>query len=324
MTTLTQPLLSPNRQSLLLVDDDPASIEVLGQMLAPLGDVRFALSGTQGLELAREQAPDVMLVDAEMPGMSGFDLCSALQRDPRLKDVPVIMITGHVEVSYEVAGFAAGVADFIRKPPVAEVVLARVKTQLRLKAMTDALRESALTDGLTGLANRRSFDRNLQAEISRVRRSQGWLGVLMIDIDHFKRLNDRYGHLVGDDSLRQVARAIQAAVRRPPDLASRYGGEEFAVLLPQTEPDGAEDVARRIVSGVAALQLPNEDSPLGQIVTVSVGGSALRADQVLTGDDGRSGRHLVEAADRALYAAKSAGRHQVSFQVVMPPSGEHA
>ncbi|WP_457442846.1 diguanylate cyclase domain-containing protein [Roseateles sp. P5_E4] len=298
------------RHSLLLVDDDAASVQVLARMLNGLGELRFALSGEDGLRLARESPPDLVLVDAEMPGLSGFEVCAALRADPRLADVPVIIITGHTEVAVEVAGFAAGASDFIRKPPVAEVVVARARTQLRLKALGDALRASALTDGLTGLANRRRFDQDLRLECERARRGHESLALLLIDVDHFKRYNDRYGHVAGDACLREIAAAIRGCIRRPADLAARYGGEEFAVLLPQTDAAGARAMAQRIVNAVADLALAHADATPSCLVSVSVGWAAARPDLdasvVLT-----RGESLVEAADRGLYAAKAAGRGRI-------------
>ncbi|WP_457394333.1 diguanylate cyclase domain-containing protein [Roseateles sp. P5_E1] len=298
------------RHSLLLVDDDAASVQVLARMLNGLGELRFALSGEDGLRLARESPPDLVLVDAEMPGLSGLEVCAALRADPRLADVPVIIITGHTEVAVEVAGFAAGASDFIRKPPVAEVVVARARTQLRLKALGDALRASALTDGLTGLANRRRFDQDLRLECERARRGHESLALLLIDVDHFKRYNDRYGHVAGDACLREIAAAIRGCIRRPADLAARYGGEEFAVLLPQTDAAGARAMAQRIVDAVAGLALAHADATPSCLVSVSVGWAAARPDLdasvVLT-----RGESLVEAADRGLYAAKAAGRGRI-------------
>ncbi len=305
----TWPTEIGTRQSLLLVDDDAASVQVLAQMLQGVGELRFALSGEDALRLVRESPPDLLLIDAEMPGLSGLEVCATLHADPQLADVPVIIVTGHTEVAAEVAGFAAGAADFIRKPPVAEVVVARVRTQLRLKALGDALRASALTDGLTGLANRRRFDQALRAECERARRGGDSLALLLVDVDHFKRYNDHYGHVSGDACLREVGMAIRAAIRRPADLAARYGGEEFAVLLPQIDAAGARAMAQRIVDAIAAQALPHAAAPT-RVVSVSVGWAAARPD--LDPDIIASrGEALVEAADRRLYAAKAAGRGRV-------------
>src|SRR5450631_2127981 len=176
--------------NILLVDDDPGTIQLLGHILSGTGTVRFATSGEDALRLARELVPDLMLLDAEMPGMSGFQVMAALKADPALADVPVIFVTSHCEAAFEVAGFEMGAADFIAKPVSAPLVLARVKTQLRVKRLSDELRRVAITDALTGVANRRRFDDALEREWSRARRCGEALALLMIDIDHFKRFND--------------------------------------------------------------------------------------------------------------------------------------
>ena len=293
--------------SILLVDDEPGTVQVLGRMLSGMGHVRLALSGHDALRLAQESPPDVVLVDAEMPAMNGFEFCARLKAEPLLAEVPVIFITNHVDIATEVAGFAAGAADFIRKPPATAVVQARVRAQLRLKELTDALRDAALTDALTGVANRRRFDEDLAAESVRARRSAQPLSLLMIDVDFFKRYNDSYGHLVGDSCLRQVAEALSSTLHRPADRLARFGGEEFVALLPDTELAGASHVAERMIETIAALQIPHCSSPIGGIVTVSAGAAADR----WMADAKRmtlSGTALISAADQALYEAKNCGR----------------
>ncbi|OYU00655.1 MAG: diguanylate cyclase response regulator [Burkholderiales bacterium PBB1] len=302
--------------SLLLIDDDPGIVQVLGRMLCGLGHLRFALSGQDALRLARESAPDVVLVDADMPGMSGFEFCALMKADPQLAEVPVIFVSSHGEVETEVAAFAAGAADFIRKPPAAEVVMVRVRTQLRLKALADALRRAALVDGLTGVANRRRFDEQLQSECERALRNGEPLSLLMIDVDHFKRYNDRYGHPAGDLCLQEVATAVQGLVRRPADQVARYGGEEFAMLLPQTDLTGASHLAERVVAAVEALCIPHEGSPPRRVVTVSVG-VASASRMPAANHTALSAEALIRAADQALYAAKAAGRCQ--SQTYRPP-----
>ncbi len=305
--SLDRGALAEQSPSLLIIDDDPGIVQVLGRMLAGLGHLRFALSSSDALRLAREDAPDVVLVDAEMPGINGFEFCAQMKIDPYLAEVPVIFITSHGDVENEVAGFSAGAADFIRKPPTAEVVVARVRTQLRLKALSDALRRAALVDGLTGIANRRRFDEQLQTECDRSMRSGDPLSLLMIDVDHFKRYNDHYGHPAGDSCLRAVASAIQGLPNRPADQVARYGGEEFAMLLPDTELAGAAHLAQRVVETVAALRIVHEGSPLNLVVTVSVG-VATAHSHVDGANIPASAQALLGAADQALYAAKAAGR----------------
>ncbi|HWJ36606.1 MAG TPA: diguanylate cyclase [Steroidobacteraceae bacterium] len=300
------------KSNILLVDDDPAAIQLIGCILAKLAELRFATNGTDALRLARECTPDLILLDAEMPGMSGFQLLGMLKCEPNLRDVPVIFVTGHTQAGFEVSALDMGAADFIAKPFRSSLVVARVNTHLRTKRTADALRLAAATDALTGLANRRSFDESLEREWLRARRTGHALSLLLIDVDHFKLYNDRYGHQKGDDCLRQVAQALRTAAQRPADLVARYGGEEFTMLLPQTPQFGAEHVSHRVLDAVRTLGILHEDSLAAHCISVSVGiashddaspGGAISHAHCAAGD-------LILAADRALYAAKRAGRAQ--------------
>jgi len=305
---------------ILLVDDDPGTIQLLGRILSGLGELQFATSGADALRLAQASAPDLVLLDAEMPGLSGFQVCKALKSDPALAEVAVIFVTRHNEPAFEVSGFELGAADFITKPFTAQLVLARVKAQLRVKHMADELRRIATVDVLTGVANRRRFDELLDREWRRARRSGDPLSLLMIDVDHFKLFNDHYGHPAGDACLRAVAQALAGASTRPADLAARYGGEEFCILLPQTPRAGAEHVARSVLDAVEALGIAHAASPRGQQVTVSVGASCYDEDSASWKPASTESRYaddigvrsapmdLVRAADKALYGAKRAGR----------------
>src|ERR1700678_1598089 len=239
-TTAQRVSKKPNGDvSILLVADDPGAIQLMGHILASVGKLRFATNGNDALRLARDSAPDLILLDAEMPGMSGFELLKTLKAESSLTDVPVIFITSHNEAGFEVSALDMGAADFIAKPLRSSRVLARVKTQLRVKHMADELRRTATTDALTGISNRRQFDVSLEREWLRAKRSREPVSLLMIDVDHFKLYNDLYGHPQGDICLRQVTQALQSTCRRPADLVARYGGEEFMILLPQTPRQGA-------------------------------------------------------------------------------------
>jgi diguanylate cyclase (GGDEF)-like protein len=304
--------------SILLVDDDPTSIALLRQTLSELGQLRFATSGTDALRVARQRIPDLVLLDVEMPGMTGFEVCAAMKQDELLRDVPIIFITSHDELEQEVTGLSLGAADFIGKPLRAPLVIARVRTQLAMKAMADALRQAATTDVLTGLANRRSLDERMDSEWSRCHRSGLPLSLLLIDVDCFKTYNDRYGHQAGDDCLAAVATAMREAVCRAADLCARYGGEEFCVLLPDTPRHGAWEVAQRIRAAIDALQRPHDSSSVAGHVTVSIGVTTYHAAPHEPHRDGthaipRTPRELIAAADQALYAAKRAGRHRALF-----------
>jgi diguanylate cyclase (GGDEF)-like protein len=310
------------KDDILLVDDDPCSIQLMGRILWDVGSLRFATNGEDALRLARESAPDLMLLDIEMPGVNGFGICEAFKADPALADTPVIFVTSHSEPAFEVSGFELGAADFIAKPISASLLLARVKTQLRVKHMADELRRIATIDILTGVANRRRFDESLEREWSRGRRSNDPLALLMIDVDHFKLFNDSYGHPAGDACLRSVAQALVGTSLRPADLVARYGGEEFVVLLPQTPRGGAEHVAQGVLDAVDALGIAHEASLTARHVTVSVGIGCYDEDSGCCVPPSAGSRFaedlrarcspldLVQAADKALYAAKQAGRAQ--------------
>ena len=310
-------LAKPDIHSILLVDDDPGAIQLMGRILAGVGQLRFATNGNDALRLARESAPDLILLDAEMPGMSGFELLRMLKAESSLAEVPVIFITSHGEAGFEVSALDMGAADFIAKPLRSSRVLARVRAQLRVKQMADELRRTATTDALTGVANRRQFDELLEREWLRARRTGDPVSLLMIDVDHFKLYNDLYGHPKGDICLRHVAQVLESACRRPADFVARYGGEEFMILLPQTPRRGALYVARQVLEAVAASGIFHDDSQTTHYVSVSVGiacfddASGCRAydsSGLLGASD------LVQAADKALYSAKHAGRGQAKLR----------
>jgi diguanylate cyclase (GGDEF)-like protein len=324
--------------NILLVDDDPGSIRVLAAILEGLGKLRFATGGLEALRLARESAPDLILLDAEMPGINGFEVCAALKADPELGQVPVIFITSHKEPSFETAGFEIGAADFIAKPVSPPLVLARVNAQLRFKSMADELRRISKIDGLTGVANRACFDETLSREWLRTRRSGEPLSLLMIDVDHFKLFNDHYGHPAGDDCLRSVAQALARVSRRPADLVARYGGEEFVMLLPATARRDAEQVAYRVLDTVEALAIEHLASPTSKQLTISIGVGCYDEESATWVQPSLRSRldnalslcsnfcDLVKAADLALYAAKRGGRDQarlLDIADVLAPSVAH-
>jgi diguanylate cyclase (GGDEF)-like protein len=302
-------------QQILLVDDDAAVIQLLGGLLANVAALRFATNGKDALRLAHEVVPDLILLDAEMPGMSGFELLQALKADARLADVPVIFITSHTEAGFEVSALEMGAVDFIAKPFRSSLVLARVKLHLRMKRMTDGLRRAATIDSLTGVANRRMFDQSLVREWLLARRTGNPISLLSIDVDHFKSFNERYGRQQGDEFLRQVAAALVSACRRPADIVARYGGQEFMMLLPQTARLGAEHIGRRVLDAVQALDIRHEESLPTGYVSVSVGIAFHDAQSKQGNDDARfTAEALVAAANMALGSAKRAGRARAKLR----------
>lgn len=310
------------QELIMLVDDDPTAIKTMSRMLAGFGKIQFACSGEEAMRLVREVPPTLILMDSEMPGMNGFQLCNLLKADPALVNIPVIFVTSHNDVQFEVTGFQIGAVDVIAKPVSSPLLQARVRTQLRIKHLTDELRRTSMTDGLTRVGNRRSLDEALDREWIRSRRNASPLSVLMVDVDHFKLFNDRYGHIAGDECLQRIAGALKDACLRPADMVARYGGEEFVMLLPDTSHEGAKHVAARVLDAVAKLAVAHDASPASGHVTVSVGLTCYdKTSQGWVTSPGES-RHtddppsvlnsakLLQAADKALYAAKLAGRAQ--------------
>jgi diguanylate cyclase (GGDEF)-like protein len=307
---------------ILLVDDDAGAIQLMGRILAGVGKMRFATNGEDALRCARERVPDLVLLDAEMPGMSGFEVFEAMRAEPLLAPVPVIFVTCHSDVEFEVAGFQLGAADFIAKPVSPPLLLARVQTQLRMKAMSDELRAIATIDMLTRVANRRRFDEALEQEWHRTRRSGDPMALLMIDVDHFRSYNERYGYREGDVCLRSVANSLVSTNICPLGLVARASGKKFALLLPQTAAAGAERAAHAMLDLVESLHIPHEGSSTSTHVTISIGIACYDkasecwiqpdADARLTADlrPRCSPVDLVRAAERALLAAKRAGRAQ--------------
>lgn len=307
------------KNSILLVDDDPLIIRSMSHILSDIAVLRFATSGETALRLVSESLPDLILLDSEMPGMNGFMVCESLKSHSESADVPIIFVTSHSDDATHIAGLEAGAVDFISKPISEPLLLARVKNQLRIKRLTDELRDATMLDPLTQIANRRRFNERLSREIQRCIRASEPISLLMLDVDYFKRFNDTYGHPAGDNCLKEVATVLQNSCLRPADLAARYGGEEFTVLLPGVALEGAQIVALRILSKLSALALPHAGSSVSDHVTVSLGIGFL--DKI---SPTCSERDLISVADKALYAAKGAGRAQAwaldASDSQLPPS----
>ena len=297
----------PERPRLLVVDDQPINIQTLYQIFHADHEVFMATGGEQALAFCRDNLPpDLILLDVVMPGMDGIEVCRRLKSNPALADIPVIFVTARSEPADEVAALAAGGVDFIAKPVNPVVVRARVKTHLTLKAQTDLLHSMVFIDGLTGVANRRRFDEVLQIEWHRCRRSNKPLTLLMIDIDHFKRYNDHYGHQAGDACLQQVAAGLKAGLKRAQDLVARYGGEEFVCLMPECDHPAGQTKAEELRAAVEALGIAHADSPTASCVTLSIGIAVMQPSSANTPEA------LIAAADAALYEAKRNGRNRVS------------
>jgi len=258
----------------------------------------------------------LILLDLMMPGMDGFEVYKHLKADRNACEIPVIFVTGRSDLAAEIQGLKMGAVDYITKPFNPELVKARVHTHVNFKLMRDKLAELAATDGLTGLANRAHFDSKLAYEYARHQRSGSPLSLIMLDIDHFKNFNDTYGHVSGDECLREVAKAMCSTVSRTTDLVARYGGEEFVVLLPDTHLKGAVILAESIRKSISDLALSLGTSTVGH-VTASLG--------VVSGTCLASGStvDLITEADMQLYAAKAGGRDRVAYRAMEAPGLAH-
>ncbi|MFC0252157.1 diguanylate cyclase [Massilia consociata] len=295
-------------QKVLVADDDAINREVLGELLMPEYTVLLAKNGAQTLERAARHAPDLILLDVMMPDMDGYEVLRRLRADPQTAHIAVIFISGLDRPEDEANGLKMGAADYITKPFNATVVMARVALHLQVVRQRRMLERLANVDGLTELANRRRFDEVYGMEWQRARRSGRPLSLALLDIDAFKQYNDRYGHPAGDRALRSVARTAGAAMRRPADLAARYGGEELVLLLPETGALDARELVSHLRDAVAGLAIAHESSSVAPVLTVSVGGASWYPGSA------EQPAELVEAADAELYRAKQAGRNRVSWR----------
>ena len=320
----------PVRQSImvLLVDDQVVVGEAIRRALLDEADAEFHFCSNplEALAIAKKVRPTVILQDLVMPGMSGLDLVRRYRADPVTRNIPVIMLSTKEEATVKSDAFRVGANDYLVKLPDRIELIARIRyhsaaylSQIQRDEAYRALRKSQqdlmetnlklqrLTslDGLTGLSNRRYFDEFIESEWKQAIRTNKPISLLMLDIDHFKQYNDFYGHLAGDEALKTVAQTVMLSFNRPRDLAARFGGEEFVVILPQTAASDLKMLANKVVHAVKALGLPNEGTIAGGgKVTISAGGATF------TPHSGDSYSALIDAADKALYEAKGTGRNR--------------
>ncbi|MGA0848426.1 MAG: diguanylate cyclase domain-containing protein [Chthoniobacterales bacterium] len=301
MSTADQPRI-------LIVEDEAITAMDLAAELRGLGyDVCGTADTAEGaIEAVEREAPNLVLMDIRLGG--GGDGIDAATRISDRHDAAVVFLTAHSDEETLSRALAVSPYGYIVKPFRARDLKVAVELALSKhaaeRAATEKMSELVLTDPLTGLANRRHFDQTLASEWDRAAREEHPLALLMVDIDHFKKFNDTHGHAAGDGCLQAVARAMQDHCARPGDLVCRWGGEEFAVILPATDVAGATHLARELVEVVRALGLAHGSSPAAPVVTVSVGAAAAQPQA------GGSAAALVEKADAALYAAKQGGRNQ--------------
>jgi len=302
---------------ILVVDDVATNVRLLSGYLSREGyRVSVASDGEEALRSIEQLQPDLILLDVMMPGIDGFETCRRIRADEATRHIPVILVTALNELDHKVRGQEAGADDFIAKPFDRDELIVRVRSMLRIKALHDRLnqkiaelesakirlRRLADTDALTSLYNKRYLQEGLRIEVARSLRYKNPLSMLMVDVDHFKEINDQEGHPTGDSVLQQLATTLVNGVRGI-DLVARYGGEEFAVLLPETTESGAALVAERLRNTVERQRfLDDQGEPLHP-VSISVGIASLDARL-------ESSEALIKAADDALYEAKRLGRNR--------------
>ena len=288
---------------LLIVDDDPNNVRLLASIFDQDYDILFALSGLEAIDISLLERPDLIILDVMMPDLDGYTVCKTIKNHPHTKDIPIVFLTAHCDAEEEIRGLEMGAADFISKPFYPKIVKIRVSNQIELKYAREKLTKLAITDGLTGIANRRYFDDQLAHEWTRARRLNQTLAIAMIDVDWFKKYNDHYGHQGGDDCLRQVANVLSNVAKRDSDFVARYGGEEFAIILPMTQAENALELSKNICLALSNLELPHALSDFGH-VTLSVGVAVGCPKQNTTP------HNLLVNADKALYTAKEKGRNR--------------
>lgn len=317
---------------ILIIDDEEDMRLLLVSILKNAGYTDLLIAGSAeaafkllGMNSVPKTAPevDMVLTDIAMPEVDGIETCRRIKAVKELKDIPVVIVTAWGEVSILESAFDVGAMDFITKPFHKTELLARVRSALRLKGemderkrketelleLTSKLEEANLElqnlsslDGLTGVSNRRHFDEQLDEEWKRAIRSKSAISLIMLDIDFFKAYNDAYGHQAGDECLKRMATEMSNALHRPGDLLARYGGEEFSAVLPETDGDGAEQIAEKMRSSVESLRIEHST---GSHVTISLGVAT-----IIPSFDALP-EHLISMADKALYKAKENGRNRV-------------
>ena len=294
------------RPCILIIDDSLLELRATSRILSTMYNVKIASNGREGIKIAQEEEIALILLDLNMPEMSGFEVLIELKDNEITKEIPVIIITSSESSNDEVRGLALGASDFIRKPLDA-IVSFRVGMCLQLVTQMKMIERFGLIDGLTGINNRRSFDQSIKNAWAQALRGKSHIGLLMIDVDKFKHFNDEYGHINGDLCLQIIADKMVKTIMRGNDSVYRWGGEEFAVILPETPLEGVLEVAERIRRNIE--EVPIRMGGVTANVTVSIGaGSIVPSQQIGQGEEFDN---FSKTIDDALYLAKKNGRNRV-------------
>jgi two-component system chemotaxis family response regulator WspR len=324
--------LSTYKISVLLIDDQPMIAEAVRRALEHESDIEFHYCGdpTKAIKVANKIKPTIILQDLVMPEVNGLMMVKFFRVNKQTTIVPIIVLSTKEDAKIKSEAFSLGVNDYLVKLPDKIELIARIRyhskayiyhkqrddaflalleSQKKLNAANKALEALSSLDGLTGIANRRQFDKKMEEEWPRATRNTTTLSLLMIDIDFFKNYNDTYGHLGGDFCLKEIAAIIKQSEKRSTDLATRYGGEEFALILPETSLKGAKEIAETLLRTVHDRKIDHSSSIIADFVTISIG----VATNIPTRDT--SYEQLIEEADKALYKAKNSGRNKVVISV---------
>ncbi|MGB6129753.1 MAG: diguanylate cyclase [Psychrilyobacter sp.] len=312
--------------NILIVDDTKANLISLEAILE--GDnlkIITAYNGNDALKILLKRKIDIVLLDIQMPGMNGFEVAELMRANNKTKDIPIIFITAiNKEEEHIFKGYELGAVDYLYKPISNEILKSKVKVFVKLNEQTKIIEEKTRAleekiiqleivekrlnhlvriDELTGVLNRRAFEEIFNLKWERTIKSKEYFSALMIDIDNFKNFNDTYGHLKGDECLKDVAKVIEKTLKRVTDKVARLGGEEFVVLLPETDSKGAKIIAEEIRKNIEGLEILNKGIDTSDFVTVSIGVSSVVPTKFI------EKREIIDYADKALYVAKKNGKN---------------
>ena len=293
-------------KTILAVDDTPSNLDILIDLLSEY-DVIDATSGEEALEIVKDEKIDLILLDIMMPEMDGYEVCKRLKSDEKTKDIPIIFITGKTDEESIIKAYEYGGSDYVTKPFLPLELKARVKKELQIQDMLQELKLMASTDPLTKLYNRRYFHKISEHIFTIGMREHNKISAVMMDIDKFKRFNDTYGHQAGDEILVYLGQTLRNSIRRS-DIACRYGGEEFVLLLPDTDKQNALDLAEKIRKRieVSSIKVSTTEEELHFTISLGVSEIDFNSD--------KSVEAIIKRADDALYEAKNSGRNKVMMK----------
>ncbi|MDR0731764.1 MAG: diguanylate cyclase [Treponema sp.] len=296
-----------SQSAILVVTDEKSIHEDLARILQNEHHLEFSAGSKDVIETILERKPDLVLLDLWLGNIDSFELLSQLKEIDETRDIPVILLTSNASVEDEEKGLRLGAVDYLTRPFHNAIVTARIRIQLDLIKHIRTIERLGMIDALTDIPNRRFFDMRIKEEWRRACRHKSHISILMLDVDKFKNYNDTYGHPQGDRLLKFIGKILMDNLHRPSDMAARLGGEEFAVLLGDTDTAGAVKVAEAIRRGIEQGIVPTpEGEPTS--ITISTGISS-----IIPSTDGDY-MELIQQADKHLYTAKENGRNRIVFR----------